>query len=128
MHQKRTIYSVLLALCLCATVSEARVHTLAVAVSTDTTSVAVPAPSVETRTIWGEVVCTAAVTCAQVQEIYGDLDGDAANGVLLCTITLSATSRAQDVCAGITGQYPFYYVVTSGTAGTGARGNIYVLY
>lgn len=100
--------------------------TLASSVTTNTTSTAV-AGLRGNKTFWGEVVCSSGA-CAQTIAIYGDRDNDAANGVLLCTLTLSGTPRAQDVCAGSTAAYPYYYVVTTGTSGTSATGAVYALY
>lgn len=108
-----------------------KVQTLAGNVTTNTTSTAKsaeiaagdnPAPKV----FYGQVVGTGAV--AQTQAIYGDVDADAANGILLCTLTLSGTTRAQDACPPITASYPYFYVITTGTSGTGATGAIYVAY
>lgn len=119
-----------LAICLLtlATTSQAgRLHTIASNITSDTTSVAMTAPSIDFKTFWGQVVCSAG-TCTQTQAIYGDVDGDGANGVLLCTMTLSDTTRAQDVCASSTAIYVYYYVVTTSTSGTGARGDVYAIY
>lgn len=108
------------------------VQPLAVNVTTNTTSTALPAEVADThnprvKTFWGQVVCSSGA-CTQTQAIYGDVDADGANGVLLCTLTLSGTPRAQDVCAGSTAPYRYYYVVTTGTTGTAARGDVYAMY
>lgn len=100
--------------------------TLAAGVTTNTTSTAVVAIT-GPKTFWGQVVCSSGA-CTQTQAIYGDIDNDAANGVLLCTLTLSGTPRAQDVCATSTAPYRYFYVVTTSTTGTGARGDVYALY
>jgi len=100
--------------------------TIASGVTTNTTSTAV-AGVPGTKTFWGQVVCSSGA-CTQTQAIYGDQDNNAANGVLLCTLTLSGTPRAQDVCAGSTAAYPYYYVVTTNTTGTAATGAVYVNY
>lgn len=99
--------------------------TLASAVTTNTTSAAV-AGFRGAKTIYGQVVGTGAVT--QTQAIYGDVDNDAANGVLLCTLTLSGTTRAQDACPVITANFSYYYVVTTVTSGTSATGAVYAMY
>lgn len=78
------------------------------------------------KSIYGQVVGTGAVT--QTQAIYGDTDSDATNGILLCTITLSGTTRAQDACPVITANFLYYYVVTTNTTGTGATGGVYAMY
>lgn len=104
---------------------DVRKTTLASSVTTNTTSAAVALPIGE-KTFYGQVVGTGAVT--QTQAIYGDVDNDAANGVLLCTITLSGTTRAQDACAVVTANFSFYYVTTTSTTGTSATGDIYAMY
>lgn len=98
---------------------------LASSVTTNTTSAAVALP-VGYKTIYGQVVGTGSV--AQTQAIYGDIDNDAANGVLLCTLTLSGTTRAQDACPVITANFSYYYVVTTATSGTSATGAVYAMY
>lgn len=98
---------------------------LARSVTTDTTSTPIAIPS-GWKSLYGEVSGTGAVT--QTQEIYGDINSDGLNGVLLCTITLSATTKDTDACAPTVAAYSFYYVVTSNTTGTGATGNVYAMY
>jgi hypothetical protein len=101
--------------------------TLASGVTTDTTAPAI-AGVTGTKTFWGQVVCSSGA-CTQTQAIYGDIDDDEANGVLVCTITLSGTTRDQNAdCAGSTASYPYYYVITTNTSGTSATGAVYVLY
>jgi len=96
-------------------------------VTTDTTSTAVRLSTVEGKSFYGEVICSSGA-CAQTQAIYGDIDDDATNGILMCTITLSGTPRDQDACAVVTAQFAYYYVVTTSTSGTGATGAVYALY
>jgi len=98
--------------------------TIASGVTTNTTSSAV-AGVTGTKTIWGEVVCSSGA-CAQTQAIYGARENGAANGLLLCTLALSGTARAQDVCTGVTADYPYLYVITTNTSGTAAEGGTYV--
>ena len=98
---------------------------IASGVTTNTTSSAV-AGVTGTKTIWGEVVCSSGA-CAQTQAIYGARENGAANGLLLCTLALSGTARAQDVCTGVTADYPYLYVITTNTSGTAAEGGTYVL-
>lgn len=101
--------------------------TVAAGITTNTTTTPVTIPNaVGYRSFYGQVVGTGAVT--QTQAIYGDIDSDAASGVLLCTITLSGTTRAQDACPPFTANFAFFYVVTTNTTGTGATGAIYAMY
>lgn len=94
--------------------------------TTNTTSSAQKVPSIA-KSFYGQVVCSAGA-CTQTQAIYGDLDSDAANGILLCTLTLSGTTRAQDACPVITATFLYYYVVTTNTTGTSATGTVYAMY
>lgn len=94
-------------------------------VTTNTTTAAVAVPA-GLKSFYGQVVGTGAVT--QTQEIYGDVDNDAANGVLLCTIALTGTTRAQDACPPMSANFAYYYVITTATSGTGATGAIYAQY
>lgn len=98
--------------------------TIASGVTTNTTTAAVAGVS-GTKTFWGEVVCSSGA-CTQTQAIYGARENGAANGLLLCTLTLSGTARAQDVCTGVTADYPYLYVITTNTSGTAAEGGTYV--
>jgi hypothetical protein len=102
-----------------------RQTTVTSGVTTNTTSAAIVIP-IGTKSLYGQVVGTGAVT--QTQAVYGDIDSDAANGVLLCTITLTGTTRDQAACAPITGVFSYYYVVTANTTGTGATGAVYAMY
>ncbi|HEY9527312.1 MAG TPA: hypothetical protein VIR02_09535 [Anaerolineales bacterium] len=100
---------------------------IANAITTNTTSAASVLPPVF-KTFWGQVVCSSGA-CAQTQEIYGDIDDDGTGGELLCTITLSGTTSARSTCGGAaTTNYVYYYVVTTGTSGTGAAGAVYAIY
>lgn len=94
--------------------------------TTNTTSTA-QSVTADRKSFYGQVVCSSG-TCTQTQAIYGDLDSDAANGILLCTLTLSGTTRAQDACPVITATFLYYYVITTNTSGTSATGTIYVMY
>lgn len=92
---------------------------LATGVSTNTTSsISVLPPGV--KTYRGKLLCTTG-TCAQVLTLYGDDDDDAANGTVLCTMTLSASLVDSAVCVG-QADYPYYYVTSTGTTGTGPLG------
>lgn len=101
-----------------------RQTTMASAVTTNTTSTAVAVPT-GMKTFYGQVVGIGSVT--QTQAIYGDIDNDAANGILLCTLTLSGTTRTQDVCVS-EAPYTYYYVTTTATTGTSATGAVYAMY
>lgn len=94
--------------------------------TSDTTSTARQVPETS-KSFYGQVVCSSG-TCTQTQAIWGDLDSDAANGILLCTLTLSGTTRAQDACPVVTATFLYYYVVTTATTGTAATGTVYAMY
>lgn len=83
---------------------------------------------VNTKTIYGAVNGTGAVT--QTQKIYGGVTSGLTEitGDLLCTLTLSGTTHAHAACAAITVNYLFYMVVTSATTGTGATGTVTAMY
>lgn len=104
---------------------EPRRQTVMSGVITNTTTTAINLP-IGPKSFYGQVVGTGTVT--QTQAIYGDIDSDAANGILLCTITLSATTRGQDACPVVTANFSYYYVITTATTGTSATGAIYVIY
>lgn len=111
--------------------ASAKLQTIASGLNSNTTSTARPAEiaagdNPAPKSFYGQVVGTGAVT--QTQAIYGDIDSDAANGILLCTLTLSGTTRAQDACPVITATYAYYYVITTNTTGTGATGAVYAMY
>lgn len=105
---------------------DTRLVALASGVTTNTTSTAQPLP-IGAKSIYGQVVCTSGA-CAQTQAIYGDIDDDEANGVLLCTLTLTATTADYDACPVITANFAYYYVTTTGTSGTAATGAVYAMY
>jgi hypothetical protein len=79
------------------------------------------------KSFLGEVVCTSGA-CTQTQEIRGSANNIAANGILICTITLSGTPRAQDACPVVTAAFPYFYIVTTNTSGTNATGAVYAMY
>ena len=109
------------------TIASVQTLTIASGVTTNTTTAAVAGVS-GTKTFWGEVVCSSGA-CTQTIEIRGDQNNDAANGVLICTITLSGTPRDQNGdCSGSTASYPYYYVVTTSTTGNDATGAVYANY
>ncbi len=102
-----------------------RFDALAKNVTTDTTSGTTTLPP-GAKTFYGEVIGTGAVT--QTQAIYGCMTSSAVNGLLLATITLTDTTRDQDATPVATANFPFYYVITTNTTGTGATGNVYAIY
>lgn len=78
------------------------------------------------KTFWAEVVGTGAVTATVA--IYGCRTIENANGVLVATITLSDTTRDQDVATTSTAVYPYYYVTTTNVTGTNATVRVEVFY
>ena len=106
-----------------------RSTTIATGITTNTTSALVALP-VGSKTVVGKITgCSSG--CKQTQALYGDQDDDSgtdSDGVLLCTISLSADGGDTDVCPVITANFPYYYVVTTGTAGTSTSGAIYANY
>lgn len=94
-------------------------------VTTNTTTAHVQVPASGNKTFFGRVSGTGAVT--QTQAIYGSMDEVASGGVLLATLTLSGTTLAQDGVV-MTANYRYYYVVTTNTTGTGAKGEVYAIY
>lgn len=100
--------------------------TLASGVTTNTTSSAVAGPSTGFKTFFGRITGTGAIV--QTQSIYGNVTNDNTGGVLLCTISLSGTTQAQDAAGSSTAPYPYYYVTTTSTSGTGCSGVVYVIY
>lgn len=104
-----------------------RSTTMASAVTTDTTSAAVALP-VGSKSIYGSVAGTGAIT--QTQKIYGGITSGVTSttGILLCTLTLSGTTAVYDACPVMTANFLYYIVVTSATTGTGASGNVTAMY
>ena len=79
------------------------------------------------KTPHAKVEGTGAVT--QTWTLFGAYDTTAANGKLLCTITLSGTTKDVDGCDGttqFTQDWPYYYVTSASTSGTGATGELVV--
>lgn len=97
------------------------------AVTTNATSAAQFLPT-GYKSFYGQVVCTSGA-CTQTQAIYGTYaTADTTNGILLCTLTLSGTTRAQDACPVVTAPFVAYYVITTNTSGTAASGSIVAMY
>jgi len=106
-----------------------RSTTVATGVTTNTTSALVAVP-VGSKTFVG-VITGCSSGCTQTQAIYGDQDDDSGtdtDGVLICTITLSADGVDADACPVVTANFPYYYVVTTNTAGTSTSGAVYANY
>ena len=108
--------------------AQARVTIIPVStgITTDTTSAVVDVPNGR-KTFFGQVECTSG-SCIQTQAIYGTNYTTAVKGVLLCTLTLTATTADYDACPVITAAFPRYYVITTLTSGTAATGAVYVAY
>jgi len=102
------------------------VTTVTSGVTTNTTS-AIASVQNGRKSIFGEVVCSSGA-CVQTQAVYGTFYPTAVNGILLCTLTLSGTTRAQDACPVATFAFPYVYVITTATSGTAATGAVYVGY
>ena len=89
------------------------------------TATTIPAGDI---TFHGIVTCTG--TCVQTQKIYGSFENSAtvAKSVLVCTLTMNASTTAVDWCS--VKQQPFYYyfVVTSNTSGTTPLAGLFAMY
>lgn len=103
------------------------VEPIATGITTNTTSALAKGIPNGRKTFVGQVECSSGA-CVQTQAIYGTNYPTAVNGVLLCTLTLSATPRDDDACPVITAAFTNYYVVTTSTSGTAATGAVYVAY
>lgn len=99
---------------------------IATGITANTTSAVVDVPN-GPKTFFGQVECTSGA-CAQTQAIYGTNYPTAVKGVLICTITLTATTADYDACPVVTAAFPRYYVITTATSGTSATGAVYVSY
>ena len=104
-----------------------RSTTMASAVTTNTTSAAAVLP-VGSKSIYGSVTGTGAIT--QTQAIYGGITSGVTSttGILLCTLTLSGTTAVYDACPVMTANFLFYIVVTTATTGTGSSGTVTGMY
>lgn len=69
------------------------------------------------KTFHGIVTCTG--TCVQTQKIYGAYESSAtvAKSVLVCTLTMNASTTAVDYCVTDV-NFSYWFVVTSATSGT----------
>lgn len=95
----------------------ARSTTAMTGVTTNTTSASFTIPS-GGKTPIAQVSGTGAVTATV--KLFGDNDDTAANGFLLCTITLTDTTKDVDKCSQFAEDYPYYYATTENVTGTGA--------
>lgn len=127
---KRGIWRLLLGISIgigmCMPVHAANVQLVAQNVTTDTTTSPVATPS-GPKSFYANVICTSGA-CTQTVAIYGNWTNSNSNGLLLCTITLSGTPRAQDACPVVTANFAYTYIVTTSTTGTSATGTVYVQY
>lgn len=123
---KRLLIAMIMGMYMFVDVHAATVQNIATGITSDTTSRAVVTPS-GPKSFYANVICTSG-SCGQTVAIYGNVTNSNSNGLLLCTITLSGTTRAQDACPVVTANFAYTYVVTTSTTGTGATGNVYVQY
>lgn len=97
------------------------VSTLAIASGVTTNTSTTPVAGVSgTKNFQWVVIGTGAVT--QTVVLKGSFNSDGSYPTDLCTITISGTAPAHDVCAPFTAPFPYLFVTTTGTAGTGASG------
>jgi hypothetical protein len=93
--------------------------TIASAITTNTSTTPVAGVS-GTKNFQWKVTGTGAVT--QTVVLNGSFDSDGSSATDLCTITLSGTAPVYDVCAPFTAPFPYLFVTTTNTTGTGASG------
>lgn len=93
--------------------------TVASGVTTDTTTDTVSGV-LGTKTFQWVLTGTGAVT--QTVVLNGSFNSDGSRSTNLCTITLSGTAPVADVCAPFTAPFPYLFVTTTNTTGTGASG------
>lgn len=96
-----------------------RTITIASGVTTNTSTTPVSGVSGIKNFQW-VVTGTGAVT--QTAVLKGSFDSDGSYPKDLCTITISGTAPAHDVCDPFTAPFPYLFVTTTGTTGTGASG------
>ena len=99
--------------------SPAQSLTIASGVTTNTTTTPVAGIS-GTKNFQWVLTGTGAVT--QTVVLKGSFDSDGSSSTDLCTITLSGTAPVFDVCAPFTAPFPYLFVTTTNTTGTGASG------
>ena len=88
-------------------------------VTTDTTTDTVSGV-LGTKTFQWVLTGTGAVT--QTVVLKGSFNSDGSSSTNLCTITISGTAPVADVCAPFTAPFPYLFVTTTNTTGTGASG------
>ena len=93
--------------------------TVASAVTTDTTTDTV-AGVLGTKTFQWVLTGTGAVT--QTVVLKGSFDSDGSYPTTLCTIEITGTAPQSAVCDPFTAPFPYLFVTTSSTTGTGASG------
>ena len=93
--------------------------TVASGVTTDTTTDTVSGV-LGTKTFPWVLTGTGAVT--QTVVLKGSFNSDGSSSTNLCTITISGTAPVADVCAPFTAPFPYLFVTTTNTTGTGASG------
>lgn len=93
--------------------------TVASDVTTDTTTDTV-AGVLGTKTFQWVLTGTGAVT--QTAVLKGSFDSDGSYPTTLCTIELTGTAPQSAVCDPFTAPFPYLFVTTSSTTGTGASG------
>lgn len=97
------------------------VSALAIASGVTTNTSTTPVAGVSgTKNFQWVVIGTGAVT--QTVVLKGSFDSDGSNPTDLCTITISGTAPAHDVCPPFTAPFPYLFVTTTGTTGTSASG------
>ena len=93
--------------------------TVASAVTTNTTTTPVAGVSGIKNFQW-VVTGTGAVT--QTVVLNGSFASGGSSSTNICTITLSGTAPVYDVCSPFTAPFPYLFVTTTNTTGTGASG------
>jgi hypothetical protein len=95
--------------------------------ASDATGTATTLPA-STITFHGIVTCTG--TCVQTQKIYGSFENSAtvAKSVLVCTLSMNASTTAVDWCKVGPQPFAYYFVVTSGTSGTTPLAGLFAQY
>lgn len=93
--------------------------TVASGVTTDTTTDTVSGV-LGTKTFQWVLTGTGAVT--QTVVLKGSFDADGSYPTTLCTIEITGTAPQSAVCDPFTAPFPYLFVTTSSTTGTGASG------
>ena len=101
------------------TAAGAKSITVASGVTTNTSTTPVAGVS-GTKNFQWRVTGTGAVT--QTVVLKGSFNSDGSSATDLCTITLSGTAPVSDACDPFTAPFPYLFVTTTATTGTGASG------